>query len=158
MPFGAAEDEDELAVPDEPDEQPVIVATAATPPASSALFMNQRRVRWASGGAVAVGVGVRVRVGVRVLSHAPKVGGGAAAFLKCGCERTVPGNGLPASRPSVLHQPSRKPPSALPQSFAQTDTCLVLSFVNGSPFHPAQRSLSRIPASRAIRSSSAGQT
>ncbi|MDX3693279.1 hypothetical protein PV726_23605 [Streptomyces europaeiscabiei] len=49
MPFGAAEDEDELAVPDEPDEQPVIVATAATPPASSALFMNQRRVRWASG-------------------------------------------------------------------------------------------------------------
>ena len=35
---------------------------------------------------------------------------------------------------------------------------LVLSLVNGTRFQPAQRSRSDIPASRAIRSSSAGQT
>ena len=40
----------------------------------------------------------------------------------------------------------------------QTDTCFRLSLVNGSRFQPAQRSLSVIPASRAIRSSSAGVT
>ena len=43
-------------------------------------------------------------------------------------------------------------------AFCQTDTCFRLSLLNGSRFHPAQRSRSVIPASRAIRSSSAGQT
>ena len=42
--------------------------------------------------------------------------------------------------------------------FSHTDTCLVLSLVNGSRFQPLQRSRSDIPASRAIRSSSAGDT
>jgi hypothetical protein len=52
MPFGA-EEEDALAedeVEDEPEEQAaVMVAIAATPPVSRALFMNQRRVRSCSG-------------------------------------------------------------------------------------------------------------
>jgi hypothetical protein len=38
-----------VAVPEASEEQPVMVATAATPPAGSALFMNQRRLRSASG-------------------------------------------------------------------------------------------------------------
>jgi hypothetical protein len=38
----------------------------------------------------------------------------------------------------------------------QTETCLRLSLVNGSRFHPLQRSRSFIPASCAIRSSSEG--
>ena len=38
-------------------------------------------------------------------------------------------------------------------TFSQTDTCLSLSLVNGSRFHPPQRSRNLIPASRAIRSS-----
>ncbi len=42
--------------------------------------------------------------------------------------------------------------------FSQTDTCCRLSWMNGSPRQPAQRSRSLIPASSAIRSSSAGQT
>ncbi len=42
--------------------------------------------------------------------------------------------------------------------FSQTETCLVLSLVNGSRFQPLQRSRSVIPASRAIRSSSEGHT
>jgi len=42
--------------------------------------------------------------------------------------------------------------------FFQTETCRRLSLVNGSCFHPLQRSRSSIPASCAIRSSSAGQT
>ena len=42
--------------------------------------------------------------------------------------------------------------------FSQTETCWVLSLVNGSRFQPLQRSRSDIPASRAIRSSSAGHT
>ena len=41
---------------------------------------------------------------------------------------------------------------------SQTETCFVLSLVNGSRFQPLQRSRSVIPASCAIRSSSAGQT
>src|SRR4029079_18080588 len=36
-------------------------------------------------------------------------------------------------------------------AFSQTETCLVLSMVNGSRSHPPQRSRSRIPAMRAIR-------
>ena len=42
--------------------------------------------------------------------------------------------------------------------FCHTETCEPLSDVNGSRFHPAQRSVSRMPAIRAIRSSSAGHT
>ena len=42
--------------------------------------------------------------------------------------------------------------------FSQTETCFVLSLVNGSRFQPLQRSRSFMPASRAIRSSSAGHT
>ena len=40
--------------------------------------------------------------------------------------------------------------------FSQTETCLRLSLVNGSRVQPLQRSRSLIPASCAIRSSSAG--
>jgi hypothetical protein len=42
--------------------------------------------------------------------------------------------------------------------FSQMETCLRLSLVKGSRFHPPQRSRSLIPASCAIRSSSAGHT
>ncbi len=42
--------------------------------------------------------------------------------------------------------------------FSHTETCLVLSLVNGSRFQPLQRSRSLMPAMRAIRSSSAGHT
>jgi len=42
--------------------------------------------------------------------------------------------------------------------FSHTDTCVVLSLVNGSCCQPLQRSRSLIPARRAIRSSSDGQT
>ena len=41
---------------------------------------------------------------------------------------------------------------------SQTETCPVLSLVKGVRFQSAQRSRSVIPASRAIRSSSAGHT
>ncbi len=44
------------------------------------------------------------------------------------------------------------------QRFAYTDTCAGLRPVNGSRCHPPQRSSKVIPARRAIRSSSAGQT
>ena len=44
------------------------------------------------------------------------------------------------------------------QAFSQTETCFVLSLVNGSRFQPLQRSRSVIPVTRAIRSSSDGQT
>jgi hypothetical protein len=47
---------------------------------------------------------------------------------------------------------------AVDHGFLQTETCLVLSLVNGSRFQPLQRSRSVIPASRAIRSSSDGHT
>ncbi|MEW1774351.1 hypothetical protein [Streptomyces sp. NPDC086777] len=46
-PFGAPEGE--LDVSEALLEQPVMVAGAAAPPASSTLFMNQRRLRPASG-------------------------------------------------------------------------------------------------------------
>jgi len=42
--------------------------------------------------------------------------------------------------------------------FSQTDTCWSLSLVNGSRFHPLQRSRNLIPASSAIKSSSEGHT
>jgi hypothetical protein len=42
--------------------------------------------------------------------------------------------------------------------FSQTERCLRLSAVNGSRAQPLQRSRSRMPASRAIKSSSAGDT
>ena len=42
--------------------------------------------------------------------------------------------------------------------FSQTETCRVLSLVNGSRAQPLQRSRSLMPASRAIRSSSEGHT
>src|SRR5688572_33252983 len=44
------------------------------------------------------------------------------------------------------------------RSFAQTETCFLLSLVNGSRFQPAHRSCSRMPAMWAMRSSSAGHT
>lgn len=54
MPLGGPLDEEEddvlvVAESEEPEEQPVMVARAATPPVSSALFMNQRRLRSDSG-------------------------------------------------------------------------------------------------------------
>lgn len=42
------------------------------------------------------------------------------------------------------------------QGFSQTDTCIVLSAVSCERSQPAQRSFSRIPAIRAMRSISAG--
>jgi hypothetical protein len=45
-----------------------------------------------------------------------------------------------------------------PAGFSQTETWPVLSLVNGSRLQPLQRSRRVIPASRAIRSSSAGHT
>jgi hypothetical protein len=45
-----------------------------------------------------------------------------------------------------------------PAGFSHTDTCFSLSLVNGARVQPAHRSRSRIPASWAIRSSSAGHT
>ena len=44
------------------------------------------------------------------------------------------------------------------RGFSQTETCLRLSLVKGSRFQSAQRSRRRMPASSAIRSSSAGHT
>jgi len=41
--------------------------------------------------------------------------------------------------------------------FSQTDTCALLSPVNGAPLQSLQRSRKVIPASRAMRSSSDGQ-
>ena len=45
-----------------------------------------------------------------------------------------------------------------PHVFSQTETCFVLSAVNGERSQSAQRSRSSIPASRAMRSSSEGET
>jgi integrase len=42
--------------------------------------------------------------------------------------------------------------------FSQTETCWALSSAKGFRVHPSQRSRSRSPASRAIRSSSAGES
>jgi hypothetical protein len=42
--------------------------------------------------------------------------------------------------------------------FSQTDTCVLLSLVKGSRVQSLQRSRKDIPASRAMRSSSDGQT
>ena len=47
--------------------------------------------------------------------------------------------------------------SAGGDGFSQTETCDVLSLVNGSRFQPPQRSRRLIPASSAIRSSSAAR-
>ncbi len=49
-------------------------------------------------------------------------------------------------------------PARVYADFSQTETCVVLSLVNGSRCQPLQRSRKAIPASRAIRSSSDGQT
>ena len=46
----------------------------------------------------------------------------------------------------------------VPQGFSQTETCWLLSPVKGRRFQSSHRSRSRIPASCAIRSSSAGHT
>ena len=51
-----------------------------------------------------------------------------------------------------------KPAARADQALRQTETCLALSLVNGARRQPPQRSRSVIPASRAIRSSSDGQT
>jgi hypothetical protein len=68
-------------------------------------------------------------------------------------------------RLSSMREAGRSPddcPSSYPREreavFSQTETCLVLSLVNGSRLQPPQRSRSVIPASRAIRSSSEGHT
>ena len=47
---------------------------------------------------------------------------------------------------------------AVPKTFSQTETCLRLSPVNGFLLQSSHRSRSRIPARRAIRSSSDGHT
>jgi hypothetical protein len=53
-------------------------------------------------------------------------------------------------------RPGRRPPGPQLAGFSQTETCWLLSLVNGSRAQPLHRSRSRSPASRAIRSSSAG--
>ena len=63
---------------------------------------------------------------------------------------------LDAERPD--DEPFRLDRQLDPQVFCHTDTCFVLSAVNGERSQSAQRSRSSIPASRAIRSSSAGET
>jgi hypothetical protein len=65
------------------------------------------------------------------------------------------GASMAGLRPGSVTDGYRSAPGAV---FSQTETCLVLSLVNGSRRQPLQRSRSRIPASRAIRSSSAGHT
>lgn len=55
-------------------------------------------------------------------------------------------------------QPSRLREIKRYDVFSQTETWLLLSLVKGSPFQLLQRSRKVIPASRAIRSSSAGHT
>ena len=50
------------------------------------------------------------------------------------------------------------PPADDQPVVSHTDTCIVLSAVNASRRHPPQRSRNRIPAIRAIRSSSDGHT
>jgi hypothetical protein len=49
-------------------------------------------------------------------------------------------------------------PAGQDSAFSQTEMCCLRSLVKGSRFQPLQRSRSDIPASRAIRSSSAGHT
>lgn len=64
-------------------------------------------------------------------------------------------------RPFLVPERERLVPAhraTLPAGFSHTDTCWRLSLVNGSRFHPAQRSRSVMPASCAMRSSSAGHT
>jgi hypothetical protein len=67
---------------------------------------------------------------------------------------------LPSVRP--WHASCAQNRTAYPREgeagFSQTETCFVLSLVNGSRFQPLQRSRNVIPASRAIRSSSDGHT
>jgi O-acetylserine/cysteine efflux transporter len=76
----------------------------------------------------------------------------------------------PVALPGAVGSPDEGSPNPLPHrvavpqrafchpSVVQTDTCSVLSLVNGSRPQPPQRSRSVIPASCAIRSSSAGHT
>ena len=54
--------------------------------------------------------------------------------------------------------PDPAPPACFYSVFSQTETWEVLSSVNGSRVQSAQRSRRVMPARRAIRSSSAGQT
>ena len=61
-------------------------------------------------------------------------------------------------RDRVVRAGGHRYPPGRDAGFSQTDTWLVLSLVNGSRAQPLQRSRSVIPASRAIRSSSAGHT
>src|SRR5205814_5976276 len=57
------------------------------------------------------------------------------------------------------HQPLRLDRELDPHAgFSHTESCFVLSAVKGERSQSAQRSRSAIPASRAIRSSSAGET
>src|SRR5439155_13360321 len=56
------------------------------------------------------------------------------------------------------HEPLRLDREVDPHFFSQTETCFVLSAVKGERSQSAQRSRSAMPASRAIRSSSAGET
>jgi hypothetical protein len=79
---------------------------------------------------------------------------------KCGALYWPPQSlGQPAASRRETENETCCQPDALGEPvFSQTETCLVLSLVNGSRFQPLQRSRSVIPASRAIRSSSEGHT
>ena len=64
----------------------------------------------------------------------------------------------PRREPHTSSVPARASRNRAGFAFSHTEMCFVLSLVNGSRFQPLQRSRSVIPAIRAIRSSSAGQT
>ena len=84
--------------------------------------------------------------------HPGSRGGGRRAAPSLPVRPTSPRVCAPSS-PS-----SSTPTSRRHAGFSHTETCAVLSLVNGSRFQLLQRSRRAIPASRAIRSSSDGQT
>jgi hypothetical protein len=85
------------------------------------------------------------------LRYAPET---AVCGRDCGARRRCghSGQGVTGCRTGA-----QRAADAQPVGFSQTETCLRLSLVKGSPAHPSQRPRKRSPAIRAIRSSSAGQ-
>ncbi len=134
---------------------------ADAPVPSQALRSN---ASWSSGWAAAAMAQSCLRTG------ASRVWPASSAIV----DLPVPGRPVISTRSSAGHSarlmglrsrchddPPTEPAPATVQesaSFSHTETCEVLAPVNGSRLHPLQRSRRRIPAIRAMRSSSAGQT
>ena len=96
----------------------------------------------------------------RRLSSASSTGGAVGAAAVASGVRD--GSSPPPSAESVAAAPGQQhrrqsEGGGESHSFSHTDTCASLSAVNGVRSHHPHRSRSRIPASRAIRSNSAGQ-